>query len=157
MLDRSFWPNSFASSEKAQNVRQIIVRTNRRDPRDGMRVSSIAGCEQRQSSRKTERQHTHFGHLELLREALCRGADEIGRLGLHAVIGNPWYLRGHHEEAAGRQRSREVYQPRFIDPEFVHAVDHDDPRRKANVIRHVDARGNAAPWKLKFVSRTSTG
>ena len=90
-----------------------------------------------------------FVHLEFSREALRGRADEVGRLGFHAIVGDAGDLRRHHEEAAGCHGAREIHQPRLVDAQPVHAVNNDDAGREADSARHVDMRRNRLALKVE--------
>src|ERR1039458_748128 len=128
MLDGSIRPESLSGSEEPKHVRQVVMRAYGGDPSNAGRILRVAGCEQRQPSRKTDRQHAHFWRLQLAGKILRCRTDEIGGLGFHSVVGNASYLRRHDLKTAGGQRACEVHQAWLVDAQLVHAVHGHDAR-----------------------------
>ena len=121
---------------------EIVVSAHRSHPCDRLRELRIAGGQQRQASGEADGQDAHFRHVELLREAACSRADEVGRLAFHAIVGDAGDQRRHHEESARRHGARGIHQPGIVDPQPVHAVNNDDAGREANSARHVHMHRN---------------
>ena len=68
---------------------------------------------------------------------------------LHAIVGDAGNQRRHHQESAGRQRTRKVYQPGLVDAELVHSVNDDNAGRESESAGQIDASGNWLAAKVE--------
>ena len=124
--------------EKARDALEIFVSAEQHKRSHVRGVLRIAGRQERQPARKTERNHSNRACAEPSLEPCGRCADCGYRSGVHVIVGE----RGEHwrqdREPAGGEGAGKIYESRIVDSEMMnpgqdhHAVRFCDANRRYN-------------------------
>ena len=106
--------------EKSCDALEIFVSAEQHKRSHVRGVLRIAGCQESQPTRKTERDHGHGTGAQSSLEPCGRCADCGYRSGVHVIVGE----RGEHwrqdSEPAGGEGAGKIYESRIVNSEMVH-------------------------------------
>jgi hypothetical protein len=108
------WKFFLPRYEEARDALEIFVTAEQHERSHMRRILRIAGCQERESAGKTERNHGNGSGAEASFEPWRPRADRGYRGSVHAIVGKGGESGRQNREAAGGQCARKIHEPLIV-------------------------------------------
>src|ERR1700722_20581367 len=123
------WKFFLSRCEKTRDSLEIFITAEQHERSHVRRILRIAGRQERESPRKTKRNHGNRSGAETSFEPCRRSADCGYRGRVHTIVGDGGRNGRQNREAAGSQGARKICEPRIVDAKVMDSGQDDDAMR----------------------------